>query len=51
MKISLFDRGVLPHGLSGLPSKSMWTPWNTNRFGSFLIDSTPFIRKMSGPLS
>ena len=49
MKMSLLDRGVLPHGLSGWPSKSMWTPWKTKRFGSFLMLSTPFMRKMSGP--
>src|ERR1700678_1981017 len=27
MKISWFRRALAPHGRSGRPSKSMWTPW------------------------
>src|SRR5688572_14000887 len=49
MKMSLFTRFASPHGLPGVPSSVMWTPWNTNRFGSPLRLRTPLNRYRSGP--
>ena len=49
MNTSWFRRTWSPHGFSGWPSKSIWTPWKTKRRGSLAILINPFIRKMSTP--
>mmetsp|Transcript_2238 Transcript_2238/g.6897 ORF Transcript_2238/g.6897 Transcript_2238/m.6897 type:complete len:279 (-) Transcript_2238:364-1200(-) len=49
MKTTRDSRGPGPHGSSGSPEKSMWTPWNTNLSSCPWMWRMPFMRKMSWP--